>query len=135
MVIENQVCTREQGEKLESLGVTGKPLFCYCYIHSGYEEDGKLDILPTQFELAIPDLATTWVAPAFTVAELGVMIGGGYDTMYCTGEGWRCFNMEGADYFENTFPTEAQARAQMLIDLLETGSEKVEQVNQRLING
>lgn len=77
MKVENQVCTLKQGEKLEELGVKVKPLFCYCRVSTSVD-DSYDDLLPTEWNLeGLPELATTWQAPAFTVCELGAMIGKG----------------------------------------------------------
>lgn len=131
MNVRKQICTREQGEKLEELGITGKPVFCWCLIHSSYEDEGKLDILPTEFELAIPDLATTWVAPAFTSSELGHMFPPGYYTWF-DGTYWHCGDDIGNERHMIGF-TEAETRAAELISLLESGLFTADEVNKRII--
>jgi hypothetical protein len=76
---------------------------------------------------------TNPIAAAFTVAELGVMLPPGYDTMYCTNDGWRGFDLDGQDMCDSkTFDTEAEARAAMLIYLLETNIITPAEVNVRL---
>jgi hypothetical protein len=77
MKVEKQVCTLKQGERLEELGINVKPLFCYCRVSTSVE-DSYDDLLPTEWNLeGLPELATTWQAPAFTVSELGKMLGKG----------------------------------------------------------
>lgn len=76
MKIENQVCTATQGETIEKLlGVNIKSFLQWIRV------DEEIVIMPTDtppgFEFKLPDLATTYYGPAFTVAELGQMIGKG----------------------------------------------------------
>lgn len=135
MKLQNQCCTRQQGERLEELGVKGTPMFCHCYV-SVDSENSTVAILPTGFELNIPDLGTTWIAPAFTVAELGVMLPTGYDTMRISTKVeatmWQGYDLEGNEFTEEPFNTEAECRAAMLINLIETEAVTVEEVNARL---
>lgn len=131
MKIENQVCTKLQGEKLEDLGIDCKPVFCYCLVN-GSSDNSYSVLLPTNYDLAdIPDLATTWQAPAFTVAELGVMIDWNFVAPYMPDNkdsNFYCHTND--DDFKNT--NEAQCRADVLIYLLENNLITTKEVNDRL---
>lgn len=153
MKLHDQVNSFEQGKKLEELGINAKPLFCYCRVSTSVE-DGYNDLLPTQWNLeGLPDLATTWQAPAFTVVELGVMLPhfdnlsqmGGFvhltefDPSIQDGKPWYCVweydkDEENAGFGREIIDgeTEAQARAEMLIFCLERQLTTPEEVNQRL---
>jgi hypothetical protein len=53
--------------------------------------------------------------------------------MYCTNDGWRGFDLDGQDMCDSKpFNTEAEARASMLIYLLETETITPAEVNERL---
>ena len=76
MELKDQVCTKQQGKRLEELDVTMKSIFCHCIIstHPTGEAYGY-DILPTEFDLKEINLQNaTFDAPAYTVAELGEML-------------------------------------------------------------
>lgn len=137
MKIENQVCTKEQGLRLEQLGIAHKSIFCYCRISTS-PEDSYDDLLPTDWNLeGLPDSATTWTAPAFTVAELGVMLSYYYPSYQSTGIiNFYCSYLEDGKMqgYTGVGDTEAQARAAMLIYLLENNQVTTEEVNKRLIN-
>lgn len=138
MKLEDQLCTKEQGRKLQKLGVDAECLFCYCWINPGghNHEDAYYSILPRGFELSIPDSATTWDCDLYTVSELGIMLPNGYDTMRVTGEGsnmWRGYDDNSADFpVDKYFRTEAELRAGMLIACILEGSTTAEEVNKRL---
>jgi len=128
MKIENQVCTPEQGKKLTALGVTAEPLYWHV-----------IDIDP----LTPMDIIQKWQHsnfdqcekyPAYTVAELGVMMPEYYETHKGPiSDTWYCGILEAGDgdYF-SIEKTEAAARASMLIYLLENHLTTPEEVNQRL---
>jgi hypothetical protein len=132
MKLENQCCTRQQAERLKELGVDGQSLFCFCQVNPGghNHEDSYSDILPTIFDLAIPDLATTFEFPAWTVAELGVMLGRKTNSIYIDAAGtWGIQEM--GQFFEAK-ESEASARAEYLIYLLEQEMLTPTAVNARL---
>ena len=68
MELSKQVCSKEQGEKLELLGITAPSIFCHVYPHmnSGWKvlQHGMFDPYDEGLELF----------PAFTLSELGVML-------------------------------------------------------------
>lgn len=126
MKLENQVCALEQGEKLLKLGVSNDSFF-----HWFMDDDLIMGEHWSCGRLANPNEETI---PAFTVAELGVMLPTGYDSMRVTERGaemWRTYDESGND-FPNIFVTEAEARAAVLIHLLDTNIISPEEVNQRL---
>lgn len=136
MQLKDQVCTESQGKKLEELGIKEKPVFCHAYVCCDpLGEETSRDILPTGFDLADQfKNHATWVSPAFTVAELGVMLpeyveshkGSMVDTWYCGP-----IDTENGEYYsvENT---EAQARAAYLIYCLENNLVTPDSCNARL---
>ena len=115
MKIEDQVCTLEQAQKLKELGISFDAIFCYV--------NGEIKHMPMRYDFN-----------AFTVAELGVMLPDeeytcryGGDT---TGNWEWCNDMNEVAY--GLYDTEAQARAERLIVLLEKGEVTVAEVNERL---
>ncbi len=146
MKIENQCCSREQGEQLLKLGITEKSFLAFCWVSTSHE-DSVIAILPTNImNIGIPDEATTFIAPAFTVAELGVMLEMDgdkhlFDYFYNNHAG--CFEVVLNERDERAVAgiklvnreegdTEAEARAAMLIWLLENNIATAEEVNARL---
>lgn len=134
MKLENQVCTESQGYKLEQLGVSTDCLFCYCMVSTSFEKDRK-GILPTKWEIVgLSYLATTRIAPAYTAAELGIMIN--WDLVfvsspYSNRQGW-VFGAINDWQIENK--NETIGRGDVLIYLLESRKMKVEEVNKALLN-
>lgn len=141
MRIESQVCSLEQAKKLVELGITGKSWLQW--------------MAPDEYNVAAYVLVAGNGSagtryPAFTVAELGRMLPDGSDLLGVptkvaqfdsfrhvahAAPGWSC----GAELSRNKgvwrvqrAETEAQARAAMLIYLLENNHITPEQVNQRL---
>ncbi len=143
MKLEDQVCSESQGRRLEEFGISAMPIFCHCWVSVGPEDSVK-EILPTDKRLlTIPDTATTWLAPAFTVAELGVMLpegsefGGDWYMRYC----WKGVSFgynrknAGLQHIEQDWykPNEwAKALADLVIYLLEKNLTTSEEVNKRL---
>jgi hypothetical protein len=130
MKVENQVCTLKQGQKLEELGIDAKPLFCYCRVLTSIE-DSYDDLLPTEWNLeGLPDLATTWKAPAFTVSELAKMIGKGTKSaehlwnrmLSHINSGNSCVSFYNAEFL-----------ADFVIDVLQAKYLSVEDCNKRLL--
>lgn len=70
---KDQVCTESQGLKLEELGISSRPLFCHFWLNMGQESIKEI-LLVDDKNSRIPELATTWIAPAYTVAELGELL-------------------------------------------------------------
>jgi len=140
MKIEAQVCTFEQSKKLKELGINNKSTFNYWdfnnvsdkFFHSGRQHLVYGEHCPASGSIN-NELKECWF-PAFTVAELGVMLPNGYDTMQNSVDGWRGYNDDNSDCPPDNegFATEAEARAAMLIYLLENNLTTAEEVNQRL---
>ena len=131
MKLEDQVCSLELAKKLKELGVKKESLF--------YWADGEL-VIGTDVDLLLENNKTrslAWDAmyieldnfeiySAFTVAELGEMIPYCYNSMRCNGKDsenkedfYVCYDLD--EGFENSQSekTEANARAKMLIYLIE----------------
>ena len=141
MNIEQQVCTSVQGERIEELlGGDVKSYFQWIRV------DGRLHVMPTDvpegFKFTLPDLATTYYGPAFTVAELGVTLPYEVRT-YKWSDGFGLsvesplchkidLNLDVSQNLFKVYDTEAEARAAMLIYLLENNLCTAEEVNKRL---
>jgi hypothetical protein len=120
MKIEDQVCTEFQADRLKEFGIIQESLFYHTHSDWGVMPRKSIDFSGNP-------------SSAFTVAELGILLPPGYDTMYCTNDGWRGFDLDGQDMCDSkTFDTEAEARAAMLIYLLETNLITPAEVNERL---
>jgi len=130
MKLEQQVCTLEQAKKLMALGVTAEPLYWHV-----------IDIDP----LTPMDIIQKWQHsnfdqcekyPAYTVAELGVMLPSETHTQRTGSEDSEYDNWEWVDdgngNANGLYNTEVEARAAMLIYLLENNLTTPEEVNQRL---
>lgn|SRR5574341_172240 len=128
MKLEDQSASLESAKRLKELGVKQSSLF-YHIVNSISEiryEGCKMREDPI-------DGGVIRYYSAFTVAELGVLLPAGYDTMYTTGEGWRCYDHDGNDFQVEAFKTEAECRAEMLIHLLQRNIITAEECNKRLI--
>lgn len=151
MELSKQVCSLEQSKRLKELGVSCKTLF--------YWSDCSKPREPEIFELTYQSYTSKcgWKEevnyyPAFTVAELGVMLpqnfeDGSFITMRVNEE-WIDLNNEreymrgrwiihpiNDDSVSDNIPdytTEAEARAAMLIYLLENNLTTAQEVNERL---
>ena|SRR5258708_7192490 len=138
MKLENQVCTLDQGKKLEELGVNTNSLFCYCRV-IGFFKDSVITVLQRDSSIDnLPDISTTFIAPAYMVSELGVMLPtetyttrkGSYMSEYAQWE----YVDDGNELVSGLFDNEAEARAQQLINLIGHGLLKIEEVNNALLN-
>jgi hypothetical protein len=145
MQLENQVITLEQAKRLKELGITALATFYFVENYGliprmiydgygGYEENETVTN-------ALDGIYKNYCYPAFTVAELGVMLpsevrtgSGGYGGLVYVFNplGNRLDNCEDFNYSDYT--SEAEARGSMLIYLLENNLITVEEVNQRLLN-
>ena len=132
MKIENQVVTIEQAKKLKELGVTAEPLFWYVI---DIDPITPLDIIQ-KWQHSNFDQCEKY--PAYTVAELGVMLPSETFTQRTGSEDSEYDNWEWVDdgngNANGLYETEAEARASMLIYLLENNLTTPEEVNQRLNN-
>jgi hypothetical protein len=113
MKIEDQVCSLELAQKLKELGVKQSSLFSFIYYKgmtfTGYE------LKQTAWKLEDQEYVS-----AFTVAELGEMLPENIITFKFK-EMYECCFLNSPHRTNFTFKTEANARAKMLIYLLENG--------------
>jgi hypothetical protein len=136
MKLEDQVCGLEQAKKLKESGIDQSTQWYWCYpvheklissktsiIHASVTSDYLDDNEGDEFDHNI--------ASAYSVAELGIMLPSGYDTMHTTDEGWRCYGYEGHELAEDPFATEAQARADAVIKLIENKVISSHEINLR----
>lgn len=133
MDILNQVCTLEQAKRLKELGVAEGAHFCHV---RSMLSGNRIGIFPTDSLGLLAGDANIEHAPAFTVAELGVMTNSEEYTMRDGFEvseyaNWAWFNSANEEGFD-LFATEAEARAHRLIHLLESGRVTAAEVNARL---
>lgn len=121
MKLQDQLITLEQAKRLVELGVNTHSIFMICVALDGF--------VITSRETGV-HLEASEYFPAYTVAELGVMLPTAYDSMRLH-EGWRVYDEDGNDGTgkDEVFKTEAQARGALLIHLLETGIITAEQCN------
>jgi len=113
MSVENQVCSLELAKRLKELGVTQLSL-CYWWQYDKDAWDITINVYPTSNSNYIS---------AFTVAELGEMLPDWTETAKRLKDDWVCIVMDkNSDNNWNSFDaTEANARAKMLIYLIENG--------------
>jgi hypothetical protein len=128
MKLKDQIITLDQAKKLSELGVMQGVSVFYYNDNYGSVEFNRHNI--GGYEKAQHCFS------AFTVAEMGTMLPSGYDTMRFTEhpeDRWFGYDTSG-DTFpgEDCWKTEAEARAAMLIHLLETNTITAEEVNARL---
>jgi hypothetical protein len=113
MKLENQVVSLDLAKRLKELGVKQESLF---YWHDS-------EVISDDSRLRVPEDVS-----AFTVAELGEMLPVNSETKriavtnewYCRFRHWKA-NGHGYDEYQQDAKTEADARAKMLIYLLEKG--------------
>lgn len=127
MQLEKQVCSLEQAKKLKELGIVQSQM-TFCFV----SEKGK------EYELEFADGYSWSDYPcyagykfqdaAFTVAELGQMLGPGKSCVF-TGEYWTTEGIWGIGIIGNT---EAECRASLLIHLCENYKDDVKKFNERL---
>lgn len=147
MKLENQLATIEQSKRLKELGVSQESQFAHVDIEGGPHKAAAAIHGKDFIDWSTIEGGNHFAA--FTVAELGVMLPDGFVAggaqIYSLrvppvnqgsyGEYCCCLpNMDerNPDILSFYESTEAQARAAMLIYLLETGTIKVESVNSRL---
>lgn len=125
MKLENQVITKEQSQKLYDLGIRGESLF--------YHTESKFGVMPK----SSIDFKNGYVKNAFTISELGQMLPSETGTERTGSEDSEYANWEWASESDQIgmglFATEVEARADMLIHLLENKLVNVEACNIRLL--
>lgn len=128
MKIEQQVTNLEHSSKLATLGIKQSSLF-YWAINSYNKEVKKITMHPDSRDI---------VYSAFTVAELGVMLPeevstGKWDESFgFSVKSPLCHKIDTAENLFIKYPTEAQARAAILIYLLENKLTTAVEINNRL---
>lgn len=140
MKIENQVCSLEQAKRLKELGIEQEN---YSF---KWMDEGSIPYLTDKFRgnwSNDPRMVVDVIGEyrAFTVAELGMMLPEDYSSFHIS-KSWHFRKAEfGCEHNDNTqpkdvmqAPTEAQARAEMLIYLLNNNHTTSEEVNNRLTN-
>lgn len=142
MKLSDQVCTLEQAKRLKELGVLQNSEWHWIYPVKESVISSLIDIYHKSFvvEILSDTNENRWNAQfphshaaAYSVAEMGVMLHWGNDTMYHTNQGWGTFDMD--ETHIGPYPTEAEARGALLIHLLETNAITADEVNKRLENG
>jgi hypothetical protein len=132
MKLENQVCSPEQAAQLKTLGIA-QELSLFHYL-----SDNRLTLLNNRGKYVDVNTGahhSYWAkTAAFTGAELGEMLGSEVMTELEPGieqHVWHC--RDKVNYqVAFTASTEAQAKAEILIWLLETGHRTAEEVNSAL---
>jgi hypothetical protein len=111
--LEDQVCSLELAKRLKELGVKQESLY-YWWELSG---SGFLPLHDDRDELPCGDKK---ICSAFTVAELGEMLPDDTES-YKDVRGWNCDRDNNLDGFISSSggKTEAEARARMIIHLIE----------------
>lgn len=123
MNLENQVCSLELAKKLRELGIKQKSLWSWtlsCDMGST-AQDIQEGIMRICLHNAASKSNNIENYSAFTVAELGEMLskyGKRAFATWKTSEDWYCFDINERD-FKQYADTEANARAKMLIHLIE----------------
>jgi len=138
MEIINQCCSKEQGIVLAQMGIELNPVFSHFEWkkHTGVCLT-KLKITHISNILGFKIKGEIKLTPAYSLAELGEMLPseeytmytGLYDSQYCNWE-WR---NDDDDVAMGLFSTEAQARADRLIILIQKGELTVDEINKKMI--
>lgn len=143
MTLEQMCCTREQSKRLRELGIDQKSYFYHTIVHVTH-----LPYVP---------IGETWdkdlIGSAYTVAELGIMLPHNFTSCALDPKrttkteivgNWWVYESDFSDECETCSEpgsltrrelardTEAQARAAILIYLIENERLSVEEVNKRL---
>lgn len=131
MKIESQVCSLEQAKRLEDLGIIAVQPDCRPAYFWIFDSGMKWRLVPCGYEYLEEEEIEYY--PAFTVAELGVMLNGAEHRITLEPSGKYLTLERGLPkaFFYAT-DTEAQARDNLLIYLLENSLVTVEEVNTRL---
>lgn len=137
MKIEDQVCTLEQAKMLKELGVAQESLFYWWWWYiKDFAGEGPKIVYQGKLK-ATGTLSNVQECCAYTVAEFGEMLPTGYDTMKITVNRdsceWQGYDLDGGPFpSEQTYKTEAEVRADMLLALINSKLITVEEINNRL---
>ncbi len=127
MKIEDQLCSLESAKKLKELGMTQESYFAYCTVcPDPLGENWFSGIISHDHEWASQ---CEMVAAMFTVAELGRAL---LDKCFPEKQSTIWYSI--TDNGEVAHNTEAEARAMMLIYLLEKDFINIDQVNESVLN-
>ncbi|MCD8178069.1 MAG: hypothetical protein LUE98_11855 [Tannerellaceae bacterium] len=137
---QNQYCTPEQSKELAEFGVSDKAAARFtscagCEQHCDMRSDEFL--VPVFNGMVTHDECFEKQLPAWSVAELGVMLGERANTVQTRYVPDNKTKRKPYGVFLNnykTFPTEAQARAAALLWYLKEGILTAKEVNERLVN-
>lgn len=126
--LSDQVCSLIQAKRLKELGVNQESYF----VHKINEIQ---DVVSTsQFKKWCEEYLPTCndYYSAFSVAELGIALPPNGRTIFKVHDGWE-FTIGTSDWKDwRRYSTEAQARAELLIYLIENKIVSVEEINERL---
>lgn len=136
MKLQDQVCTMQQGRRLIELGIEPISIFShYIIMPSITGDEWHYDIGLSEYY----DSGTLQErsSPAFTVAELGVLLPSNTASYLPLGEKdkwWTDHKFIRHDVTDDSClaPTEAQSRAALLVHLLETNQITADEANKRL---
>lgn len=129
MNINKQVTTLEQSKKLKELGIIQTGLFTFVWNGAYIDVDGNKGfiLLYQEDEIDLWDESYS----AFTVAELGIMLGIVTNGISYDDEFNVWFTNWGLEFIRR-FETEASAKAALLIHMLENGLMDTGDINERL---
>jgi hypothetical protein len=138
MKLENQVCGLELAQKLRELGLRQDSIFYYSHDENFRIIKGKIRLVDEGLRLGYfpigkflsPSYCKQEHYSAFTVADLGEMLPRGYYSINNGMGYWECWERTGKQKLEAQ--TEADARAKVLIYLLENKLVDVGELNKKL---
>lgn len=153
MKLQNQVCSLQQAKKLKELGICQNSHFSWCGDETQrLMDNGKDGIAVSNWVFLSETLpvnnqeedhrrlvpSAKPFAAAFTVAELGVMLPDAFESISAKelhGTVWYGIDQNGNFFpFKKQYQTEAECRAEMIIELIESGQLAIIEVNQSLTN-
>jgi hypothetical protein len=124
MKLEQQVVSLELAKKLKELGVKQESIFYYAHqgkiwsrehYYDNYNSNDENDQEAVTFEYYLSEVNGGQIYSAYTVAELGDIFPVNIQLPFKDIEYWKWSSPKG----RHTSPTEADARAKMLIHLIE----------------
>lgn len=131
MNLNDQVCTLDQARKLKQLGIDQrKGLFEWCVFMPDATGE-KYFYAPVFFQENIEEQLHEWVASAFTVPELMIMLPRHW-ALWMDDDLYACGEHDDMDNFYMLGKTGAEATANELISILETQKVMPEYCNKML---